>query len=85
MKCPRCGFENQVLENGQLVVKPMEQCALCAYIISSTESEQFAERCAEKIMQHITAFKRTKDKAYIYRADTYFQTLLEEVYGDVDQ
>lgn len=62
----------------------MEQCLLCAYIIKSTESEQYLEHYTNKIMEHITAFKRTGDKAYIYRADTYFQTLLEEVYEDVD-
>lgn len=49
MNCPRCGYEHKELVNGQLVIKAMEQCLLCAYIIKSTESEQFAERCTDKI------------------------------------
>ena len=85
MRCPRCKVEYKTLDdNNKLVSHKMDICVFCGFIFGSDESKQFKIRCAEMIMRHITDFKRTGNVASVYRADTYFQTLLEEVYDDVD-
>lgn len=80
MRCPKCNMEHVTIgENGQLVSRKIEVCYFCGFVIKSSDSERFQQRCAEMIQRHITSFKRTKDVNYIYKAEAYFQALLEEV------
>lgn len=81
VKCPKCKANHMTLgDNGQLVSRSdLEICYFCGFILKSSESERFKERCAEMIQRHITSYKRTKDEQYISKAEVYFQALKEEV------
>jgi len=79
MKCPKCGIENVEFINGKFVLRPIKQCKFCGFVVSSSESDEFSERCAEMIMRHVAEYKRTGDVNSVYLSYRYFQVLLAEV------
>lgn len=80
MICPKCKTDHKTInDEGNLVSRKIDICVICGYIVKSSDSEKFKERCTEMIQRHITSFKRTKNVEYIYKADVYFKALIEEV------
>ena len=77
MKCPRCKMVYETInDNGKLVAHKVAVCYFCGFVFKTDPQEKFTERCAEKIMRHITDFKRTKNPEHARKADAYFQVLL---------
>lgn len=80
MQCPKCKFKHrEINKHGKIVSRNLNVCTICGFVLNSSESERFVERCAEMIQRHITDFKRTRDVDSVFKANTYLQTLIEEV------